>query len=95
MKIIKLGMDTRAVLARFQSEQQALALMEHPNIARVYEAGSSANGRPYFVMEYVQGVPITEYATSAVWAPARGWSCFYRWRPERSMRTRKAWSTAT
>ncbi|MGO4885812.1 MAG: protein kinase domain-containing protein [Bryobacteraceae bacterium] len=61
VKIIKLGMDTRAVLARFQSEQQALALMEHPNIARVYEAGSSANGRPYFVMEYVQGVPITEY----------------------------------
>jgi WD40 repeat protein/serine/threonine protein kinase len=61
LKIIKLGMDTRAVLARFQSEQQALALMEHPNIARVYEAGSSANGRPYFVMEYVPGIPITEY----------------------------------
>ena len=61
VKIIKLGMDTRAVLARFQSEQQALALMEHPNIAQVYEAGSSANGRPYFVMEYVPGVPITEY----------------------------------
>jgi len=61
LKIIKLGMDTRAVLARFQSETQALALMEHPNIAQVYEAGSSANGRPYFVMEYVPGIPITEY----------------------------------
>jgi eukaryotic-like serine/threonine-protein kinase len=61
IKIIKLGMDTRAVLARFQSEQQALALMEHPNIAQVYEAGSSAYGRPYFVMEYVPGAPITEY----------------------------------
>jgi serine/threonine protein kinase/WD40 repeat protein len=61
LKIIKLGMDTRAVLARFASEQQALARMDHPNIAQVYEAGSSAQGRPYFVMEYVPGVPITEY----------------------------------
>ena len=61
VKIIKLGMDTRAVLARFQSEQQALALMEHPHIAQVYEAGLSDNGRPYFVMEYVPGIPITEY----------------------------------
>jgi WD40 repeat protein/serine/threonine protein kinase len=61
VKIIKLGMDTRAVLARFQSEQQALALMEHPNIAQVYEAGLSDNGRPFFVMEYVPGIPITEY----------------------------------
>ena len=61
IKIIKLGMDTRAVLARFQSEAQALALMDHPNIATVYEAGSSTNGRPYFVMEYVPGIPITEY----------------------------------
>jgi len=61
VKIIKLGMDTRAVLARFQSEQQALALMEHPNIAQVYEAGLSDNGRPFFAMEYVPGIPITEY----------------------------------
>src|ERR1039457_3535793 len=61
LKIIKRGMDTRAVLARFQSEEQALALMDHPNIAQVYEAGSSANGRPYFVMEHVPGIPITDY----------------------------------
>ena len=61
VKIIKQGMDTRAVLARFQSEAQALAMMEHPNIAQVYEAGSSTKGRPYFVMEYVPGIPITEY----------------------------------
>ena len=61
VKIIKLGMDTRAILARFQTEQQALALMEHPNIAQVYEAGLSDNGRPFFVMEYVPGIPITEY----------------------------------
>jgi serine/threonine protein kinase/WD40 repeat protein len=61
VKIIKLGMDTRAVLARFQSEQQALALMDHPSIAHVYEAGATAEGRPYFAMEYVPGVPITDY----------------------------------
>jgi len=61
VKIIKLGMDTWAVLARFQSEQQALALMDHPNIAQVYEAGSTAEGRPYFAMEYVPGIPITDY----------------------------------
>jgi len=61
VKIIKLGMDTRAVLARFQSEQQALALMDHPSISQVFEAGSTAEGRPYFAMEYVPGVPITDY----------------------------------
>ena len=61
LKLIKLGMDTREVVARFESERQALAMMDHPNIARVFEAGASAQGRPYFVMEYVQGTPITDY----------------------------------
>jgi tetratricopeptide (TPR) repeat protein len=61
LKLIKWGMDTREVLARFDSERQALALMNHPNIARVYDAGATAEGRPYFAMEYVQGIPITEY----------------------------------
>ena len=61
LKLIKAGMDTKAVVARFESERQALALMDHPNIAQVYEAGSTPEGRPYFVMEYVQGLPITEY----------------------------------
>jgi len=61
LKLIKAGMDTKAVVARFESERQALALMDHPNIARVYDAGSTAEGRPYFVMEYVPGLPITEY----------------------------------
>jgi len=61
LKVIKLGMDTHAVLARFQSEQQAIALMEHPNIASVYEAGATAEGRPFFVMEFVPGLPITDY----------------------------------
>jgi len=61
LKLIKAGMDTRAVVARFDSERQALALMEHPNIAKVFDAGTSPAGRPYFVMEYVPGLPITEY----------------------------------
>jgi serine/threonine protein kinase/tetratricopeptide (TPR) repeat protein len=61
LKVIKLGMDTRQVVARFESERQALALMDHPNIAHVYEAGTSERGRPYFVMEYVDGVAITQY----------------------------------
>jgi WD40 repeat protein len=61
LKVIKSGMDTREVIARFESERQALALMDHPNIARVFDAGSGTDGRPYFAMEYVPGIPITEY----------------------------------
>jgi WD40 repeat protein/serine/threonine protein kinase len=61
LKIIKPGMDTKQVIARFEAERQALALMDHPNIARVFDAGTTASGRPYFVMELVHGVPITEY----------------------------------
>ena len=61
LKIIKLGMDTREVIARFESERQALAMMNHPNIARVLDAGATDSGRPYFVMEHVPGVPITDY----------------------------------
>ncbi len=61
LKLIKVGMDTRAVVARFESERQALALMEHPNIAKVFDAGATPEGRPFFVMEYVPGLPITTY----------------------------------
>ena len=61
LKIIKLGMDTRQVIARFEAERQALAMMDHPNIAKVLEAGATETGRPYFVMELVRGVRITEY----------------------------------
>ena len=61
LKIIKLGMDTRRVIARFEAERQALAMMEHPNIAGVFDAGATDTGRPYFVMELVAGTPITEY----------------------------------
>ncbi len=61
LKVIKPGMDTREVIARFEAERQALALMEHPHIARVLDAGATASGRPYFVMELVKGVPITQF----------------------------------
>jgi serine/threonine protein kinase/WD40 repeat protein len=61
LKIVKVGMDTDEVIARFEIERQALALMDHPNIARVYDAGATASGRPYFVMELVRGVAITRY----------------------------------
>ena len=61
LKVIKPGMDTREVIARFEAERQALAMMDHPNIARVFDAGTTDSGRPFFVMELVKGVPITEY----------------------------------
>ena len=61
LKIIKLGMDTRQVVARFEQERQALALMDHPNIARVIDAGATETGRPYFVMELVRGIQISQY----------------------------------
>src|SRR5262249_9177155 len=61
LKVLKPGMDTRQVVARFEAERQALALMDHPNIAKVFDGGATASGRPYFVMELVKGVPITDF----------------------------------
>ena len=61
LKVIKPGMDSRQVIARFEAERQALALMDHPGIARVLDAGTTESGRPYFVMELVRGIPITDY----------------------------------
>ncbi|MGA2556312.1 MAG: protein kinase, partial [Verrucomicrobiota bacterium] len=61
LKVIKLGMDTKAVIARFEAERQALAMMDHPNIAKVLDAGTTEAGRPYFIMELVRGIRITEY----------------------------------
>ena len=61
VKVIKVGMDTRQVIARFEVERQALAVMDHPAIAKVLDAGATRGGRPYFVMEYVKGEPITAY----------------------------------
>src|ERR671911_144021 len=61
LKLIKPGMDSRSVLGRFEAERQALAVMDHPNIAKVLDAGTIDSGRPYFVMELVRGTPITQY----------------------------------
>jgi serine/threonine protein kinase len=61
LKIIKPGMDSKQVIARFEAESQALALLDHPNIAHVLGAGTTESGRPYFAMEYIKGIPITEY----------------------------------
>jgi serine/threonine protein kinase len=61
LKVIKLGMDTTAVVARFEAERQALAMMDHPNIAKIHDAGVTETGRPFFVMELVRGIPITKY----------------------------------
>jgi len=65
LKVIKLGMDTKQVVARFEAERQALALMDHPNIAKVLDAGATETGRPFFVMELVKGIPITHYCDQA------------------------------
>jgi serine/threonine-protein kinase len=69
LKVIKPGMDSEQVLARFQAERQALALMDHPNIAKVHDAGTTQGGRPYFVMERIEGTPITRYCDEACFTP--------------------------
>ena len=69
LKVIKLGMDTKAVVARFEAERQALALMDHSNIAKVHDAGSTESGRPFFVRELVQGILITGYCDEARLTP--------------------------
>ncbi|HVJ81354.1 MAG TPA: serine/threonine-protein kinase, partial [Planctomycetia bacterium] len=71
LKILKAGMDTRQVVARFEAERQALAIMDHPNIARVFDGGATDSGRPYFVMEYVKGVPLTEFCDRHHLDPSR------------------------
>src|SRR5262249_29421526 len=70
LKIIKLGMDTKQVIARFEAERQALAMMDHPNIAKVLDAGTTATGRPFFVMELVRGIRITEFCDQSKLAAA-------------------------
>jgi serine/threonine-protein kinase len=65
LKIIKPGMDSREIIARFEAERQVLALMDHPHIAKVHDAGTTEGGRPYFVMELVKGVPITNYCAES------------------------------
>jgi WD40 repeat protein/serine/threonine protein kinase len=78
LKVIKPGMDTREVIARFEAERQALALMDHPHIAQVLDAGVTASGRPYFVMELVKGVPITQFCDDNRLAPRQRLELFVR-----------------
>jgi serine/threonine protein kinase/tetratricopeptide (TPR) repeat protein len=78
LKVIKPGMDTRQVIARFEAERQALAVMDHPNIAKVLDAGATASGRPYFVMELVRGLPITDYCDQAHLPPRERLELFLR-----------------
>ena len=74
LKVIKLGMDTKQVIARFEAERQALAMMDHPNVARVFDAGSSDDGRPYFVMEHFPGIPITDHCDRQTHQDSTSWS---------------------
>ena len=76
LKIIKMGMDTKEVIARFEQERQALAMMEHPNIAKVFDAGATQYGRPFFVMELVRGVKITDYCDQQELATAERLALF-------------------
>src|SRR5215470_14499264 len=76
LKIIKLGMDSRQIVARFEAERQALAMMEHANIARVFDAGATDTGRPFFVMELVRGSKITEYCDQNALATAERLNLF-------------------
>ena len=89
LKIIKLGMDTKSVVARFEAERQALALMDHPNIARVLDAGATESGRPYFVMELVRGIKITEYCDQHELDTRRAAQALHPSLPGRSTRASK------
>ncbi len=86
LKLITPGMDSKAVLARFDAERQALALMDHPNIARVYDGGTTGEGNPFFVMELVRGARSPSSATSTGSRSAPGWGC--SWRSARRCSTR-------
>jgi non-specific serine/threonine protein kinase/serine/threonine-protein kinase len=77
LKVLKPGMDTRQVVARFEAERQALAIMDHPNIAKVFDGGATPSGRPFFVMELVKGVPITEYCDRNHLAPRQRLELFF------------------
>ncbi len=95
LKVIKLGMDTKSVIARFEAERQALALMDHPNIAKVLDAGATDMGRPYFVMELVRGIKITEFCDENKVSTERRLNCSSRFAGPSSTRIRRASSIAT
>ena len=96
LKVIKPGMDIEQVIARFEAEREALSLMDHPNIARVLDAGTTEHGHPYFVMELICGVPITEYCDRNKLTVARATGSVCAGVPEPcNMPTRKGSSIAT
>ena len=94
LKLIKAGMDSKQVIARFEAERQALALMDHAHIARVLDAGTTGAGRPYFVMDLVKGVPITKYCDEQRLTPRQRLELFRRSARRSSTRTRRGSSTA-
>ena len=96
LKLIKPGMDSRAVLHRFNQERQALALMDHPNIAKVLDGGITPNGQPFFVMELVDGLPLSKFCDEAKLTPkAASPDCSCRSARPCSTRTRRELSIAT
>ena len=95
LKVLKPGMDTREVVARFEAERQALALMDHTNIAQVFDGGATESGRPYFVMELVKGFPLTKYCDDRQLTTRQRLDLFLDVTPPSSTRIKKASSTAT
>ena len=95
LKVIKLGMDTKNVIARFEAERQALALMDHPNIAKVLDAGATDVGRPFFVMELVRGIKITDYCDQNNLNTNQRLGLFIQFARPSSTRIRRASSIAT
>jgi serine/threonine protein kinase len=95
LKVLKPGMDSRAVLARFEAERQALALMDHPNIAEVLDAGATEDGRPYFAMELVKGTRLPSSATPGGCPRGTGWRCSSRSARRSSTPARRGSSTET
>ena len=95
LKLIKLGMASKTVLARFEAERQALALMDHPNIAKVLDGGTTEDGRPYFVMELVRGIPLTQYCDERRLQSRHGSTYSYKFARRCNMLIKKGSSTAT
>ena len=89
LKVIKPGKGSKQVLAHFEVERQALALLKHANIAQVFDAGSTDDGRPYFVMEYVEGIPITDYCDQKKLSSQNGLNCSSKYAKPSNMPTRK------
>ena len=95
LKIVKPGMDTRQVIARFEAERQALAIMDHANIAKVLDGGVSPSGRPYFVMDLIKGVPVTEFCDQNQLPARRRSSCLSRCAMRCNTPIRRGSSTVT